>query len=62
MALEFADLELVYEDLAKALDTVSDAEREIYLCKLALLMARDLGDLEQVRRMIHTARNHLQTR
>lgn len=61
MSLNFSELEVVYEELAVALDTVSDTEREVFLCKLSLLMARQLGDLPQVRDMIQTARNHLQT-
>jgi len=61
MALDFSELELVYEELAKALDTVADAEREVFLCKLSLLMARELGDLPLLKDMIRTAQNHLET-
>jgi len=60
MPLTFSDLELIYEELAMALDTVAEAEREVFLCKLSLLMARQLGDLSQVREMIQTAQNHLE--
>ena len=59
MALNFAELETVYENLAIALDTVSDAQREVLLCKLSLLMARELGDLATVQEMIQTAKDHL---
>lgn len=62
MALNFAELETVYEDLATALDTVSDAQREVLLCKLSLLMARELGDLASVQEMIQTAKDHLDTK
>ncbi len=62
MVLNFAELETVYEDLAVALDTVSDAGREVLLCKLSLLMARELGDLAQVQAMIQTAQVHLDTK
>ena len=55
MALNFADLEIVYEDLARTLDRLSPSEREVFLCKLSLLMARDLGDLSRVQ-----AQNHLE--
>lgn len=61
MALNFADLEIVYEDLARTLDRLSPSEREVFLCKLSLLMARDLGDLSRVQAMIQTAQNHLET-
>ena len=62
MVLNFAELETVYEDLAVALDTVSHAGREVLLCKLSLLMARELGDLAQVQAMIQTAKDHLDTK
>ncbi|MDF2374474.1 MAG: hypothetical protein P1V21_27195 [Rhizobiaceae bacterium] len=61
MALNFADLEIVYEELARTLDRLSPSEREVFLCKLSLLMARDLGDLSRVQAMIQTAQNHLET-
>ncbi|MDF1775546.1 MAG: hypothetical protein P1V13_05920 [Rhizobiaceae bacterium] len=60
MALNFADLEIVYEELARTLDRLSPSEREVFLCKLSLLMARDLGDLSRVQAMIQTAQNHLE--
>lgn len=59
MSLEFCDLEVFYETLATALDAVPDAKREVFLCKLSLLMARELGDLSVAQQLIATAQSHL---
>ena len=60
MPLEFSDLETVYEALAEAMDQVADADRELFLSKLALLMARQLGDAAEALEMIQEARKHLE--
>ena len=60
MPLNFSDLEAVYEGLATALDTVSPAEREVFLCKLVLLLAREVDDISKVQTMISNAQNHLE--
>ena len=60
MPLEFSDLETVYEALAEAMDQVADADRELFLSKLALLMARQLGDAAETLEMIQEARKHLE--
>ncbi|MDV4169635.1 hypothetical protein [Rhodovulum sp. FJ3] len=38
------DLETVYEALARQLDSVSADQRELFLTKLALLLAHQSGD------------------
>ena len=60
MPLEFFDLETVYESLAEAMDQVADADRELFLSKLALLMARQLGNAAETLEMIQEARKHLE--
>ncbi|WP_088286159.1 DUF2783 domain-containing protein [Ideonella sp. A 288] len=42
--LRLADLEQVYDHLAEALDTAGPAHGELFLVKLALLLAQRLGD------------------
>ena len=59
MSLEFSKIEQVYEELAKALDKVADEEREIFLCKFSLLLARETGDLPLVIDMIEKAQSQL---
>lgn len=55
-----ADLERVYDDLAEALDAVAAPKREVLLAKLALLLAQDLGDADQVRNHIKAALANLE--
>lgn len=43
-----ADLETIYEDLATTLDATEAERRELFLAKLALLLAHDLGDAARV--------------
>jgi hypothetical protein len=49
------EIETIYEDLALALDTVAPEHRELFLAKLALLFAREIGDLEVARAHVKTA-------
>lgn len=56
-----AHLELVYEELAVALDAIPATKRELFLAKLALLLAQELGDAEQVRTHIAAALTNLDT-
>lgn len=48
--------EAVFEALSKALDTVSPARTELFLCKLCLLLAFEAGDPDRVARAIAAAR------
>lgn len=59
MSLEFSDLEVFYEEMAMALDTVHETDREMFLCKLVLLMARETSDLSRAQEMIQSAHQHL---
>lgn len=43
-ALDIADLETVYDQLAQAIDTAGADKAELFLVKLALLNANALGD------------------
>lgn len=49
------EIETIYEDLALALDTVAPERRELFFAKLALLFAREIGDLEVARAHVKTA-------
>lgn len=44
MAMTFTDLEPVYEALAEGIDAVGPAEAPLFLAKLALMLAHELGD------------------
>lgn len=54
-----ADLETVYEALAEKLDAVDAGKRELYLAKLALLMAHELADADRVRQLISESANNI---
>jgi len=54
-----ADLETVYEALAEKLDAVDAGKRELYLAKLALLLAHELADADRVRQLIAEAANNI---
>lgn len=49
------DLERTYESLAVKLDEVGEANAELFLAKLALLLAHDNGDADHVQRRIDDA-------
>ena len=59
MALEFDQLEVFFEDLAQTLDSIADSDRELFLCKLCLLLARETVEPEGLKDMIRSAGNHL---
>lgn len=48
--------EAVFEAISMALDKVSPAQTELFLCKLCLLLALETGDPGQVARAIAAAR------
>ncbi|MDF0602074.1 hypothetical protein P1J78_15130 [Psychromarinibacter sp. C21-152] len=54
-----AEVETIYEALATRLDNVADAKREVFLAKLALLLANDLGQVEGVLTRIEEASRNL---
>ncbi|MFC3230668.1 hypothetical protein ACFOGJ_25695 [Marinibaculum pumilum] len=47
MTMPFAELEPVYEELAMAIDRVGEAQAPLFLAKLALMLAHELGDRER---------------
>ena len=59
MALEFDQLEVFFEDVAQTLDSIADSDRELFLCKLCLLLARETGEPDGLKDMIRSAGNHL---
>lgn len=54
-----AEFETVYEALAETLDHVGEGKRELYLAKLALLLAHEIGDAARVRQRVGEAAAHL---
>jgi hypothetical protein len=54
-SLSTADLEQVYDALAEGIDRATPARSELFLVKLALLLARELGDRPGVERQIEAA-------
>lgn len=54
------EVEAVYEALAETLDAVGDEKQRMFLAKLALLLARDVGDVALVRQRIGEAAKHLE--
>ncbi len=42
------DLETAYEALAQKIDAISVEQTELYLAKLALLLAKEVGNLTRV--------------
>lgn len=54
-ALSPADLESLYERLARALDGVDPGEEGVLLAKLALALAREMGDTAAFERALRVA-------
>ena len=54
-----ADIETVYEALAERLDRIEPDKRALFLAKLALLLAHDIGDADRVQRLIAEAAANL---
>lgn len=46
--LPFADLEVCYDKLAEAIDAVGPERESVYLSKLVLCLAHELGDLQRI--------------
>ena len=57
--LDFVELEQVYERLADALDEVGQDKADIFLAKIVMLLARDVGDLGKVTEAIASAKADL---
>jgi hypothetical protein len=54
-ALSFDDLELVYEQLAVAIDKAGRDQESLFLAKLALMLAQATGDRRVVESAIASA-------
>ncbi|OYU49400.1 MAG: DUF2783 domain-containing protein [Rhizobiales bacterium PAR1] len=48
MSLSFTEMETVYEALAGAIDQAGDDHAALFLTKLALFLAKDMENSEQV--------------
>ncbi|MBV6634695.1 MAG: hypothetical protein KI788_02165 [Mameliella sp.] len=57
-----AELECVYEAMAVAIDDVGPDRGEVFLAKLALALAEDLGRTERVLEVIAECRSGLERR
>jgi hypothetical protein len=53
--LSVPDLEAFYDALAEGLDQATPARSELFLAKLALLLAREVGDPQALERCIGIA-------
>lgn len=57
--LDIAGLESAYETLATALDAVGRDKSELFLVKLALLCAREIGDARRLAALVESAQKDL---
>ena len=57
--LPFSDLELVYDELASAIDAAGVADTPKMLTKLALLLSAEIEDLSVIQKAIRTAQEDL---
>ena len=53
------DVERVYDALAEKIDAIGPAKSELFLAKLALLLAHDIDDVGRVLTLIDEASSHL---
>jgi hypothetical protein len=53
------DLEAAYEALAVAIDTAGEQREALFLTRLALLLAHELGDVAAFKRAVQTALEEL---
>jgi hypothetical protein len=53
--MPFDDLEAAYEALALAIDTAGEKREALFLTRLALVLAHELGDIELFKRAVQTA-------
>ena len=57
--LTLEDLERLYSQLADAIDQVGEDKEALFLSKLALILARELGDPKKLAEVIDAARQDL---
>ncbi|WP_298610426.1 DUF2783 domain-containing protein [uncultured Thiothrix sp.] len=58
--LPLTELEVVYDALAEAINQVGTEQESLFLTKLVLLLANQVGNQAQVEQAIHTALLDLQ--
>lgn len=54
-SLAIAELEVVYDALAAALNQVGAEQESLFLTKLVLLLANQVGNQAEIEQAIHTA-------
>ena len=59
MSLPFDDLETAYEALATGIDAAGEKREALFLTRLALLLAHEIGDIAAFRRAVQTALEEL---
>jgi hypothetical protein len=59
MSLPFDGLETAYEALATAIDSAGEQREALFLTRLALLLAHELGDIAAFKRAVATALEEL---
>ncbi|MBN9428071.1 MAG: DUF2783 domain-containing protein [Burkholderiales bacterium] len=57
MPLSFNELEIVYDELAVAIDEAGPQRESVFLAKLALSLAQELGDAARVSALIRDCLN-----
>lgn len=60
--MAFSELEQVYDLLAEAIDEIGENNESLFLSKLAIALAHNVGDLETVREAIRIAAKGLTDR
>ena len=53
--MEQAEIEAVYESLAMGIDAAGEGEAEIFLARVCLLFAREIGDRDRALELIAQA-------
>ena len=56
MRMTPTDVETIYAALAETIDRVTPEKSELFLAKLALLMAHEINDVDHVRTLIQNAK------
>jgi Protein of unknown function (DUF2783) len=57
--MPFDDLETAYESLAVAIDSAGEQREALFLTRLALVLAHEIGDIATFRRAVQTALEEL---
>ena len=58
-AMPSEDFEAAYETLAMAIDSAGEKREALFLTRLALLLAHELGDIATFKRAVQTALEEL---